>query len=220
MKVLSTKGLSLSQKELLLNAGLSFVEYDCLKINFLPLGEINLNDDIIITSKNAFRSIKDSQYWKVLQDKNWWVIGERTTAELQKHNLNIKAVGKNSADLAQKIIQQNPEGRFTYFTGNMRREELPSMLREHRVFFAEEIVYNTVLTPKKIEADFNGILFFSPSGVESYTLKNNIRDEFCFCIGNTTADEVRKFTDKIVIANKASVENVIVQAVKCLKKEN
>ncbi|NAS31763.1 uroporphyrinogen-III synthase [Flavobacteriaceae bacterium R38] len=218
MKVLSTKKLTLAQRELLLNGGLGFVEYDGLKIEPIAVPDLQIEDHIIITSKNAFRSIKDSHHWDTLKEKNWWVVGERTTAELQKNDLKINAVGLNSVDLAQKIIEKSPETRFTYFTGNMRREELPELLSEHSVDFKEYIVYNTVMTPKKFNTVFDGILFFSPSGVDSYVMENTIENEVCFCIGNTTATEAKKYTNNIVKANKASVENVIVQAVKYFKK--
>jgi len=218
MKVLSTKKLTLAQKELLLNGGLGFVEYDGLKIEAITLPKIQIEDHIIITSKNAFRSIKNSDYWNILKEKKWWVVGERTTAELKKNDLKIFAIGLNSADLAQKIIETQATSRFTYFTGNMRREELPDLLRENKVHFDEHIVYNTVLTPKKFDTTFDGILFFSPSGVESYTLENSIKDEVCFCIGTTTENAVKKYTNSIIKANKASVENVIVQAVNYFRK--
>ncbi len=220
MKVLSTKKLIVSQKELLLNAGVSFVEYDGLKIVPIAIPELTIEEHIIITSKNAFRSIKASSYWQVLKEKNWWVVGERTTAELKKHNLKINAIGVNSADLAQKIIDGNSNASFTYFTGSMRREELPKILTNHNVRFKEYITYNTEMIPKKFDASFDGILFFSPSGVESYMLKNTIVNEICFCIGNTTASEAKKYTENIILANKASVENVIVQVVKYYKKKN
>jgi len=42
--------------------------------------------------------------------------------------------------------------------------------------------------PKGGEKRFDGILFFSPSAVESYLKSNTIKDEMCFCIGETTAE--------------------------------
>lgn len=218
IRVLSTKILTLAQKELLLNAGISFVEYDGLKIESIPIKEIQLEENIIITSKNAFGSIQNSAYWSALQEKNWWVVGERTSAVLQENKLKIKVIGKNAEDLAKKIIKADSNVGFTFFTGNKRREELPELLTEHRIKFREYCVYNTVLKPKKIDSTFDGILFFSPSGVESYTLENRIKNEVCFCIGTTTASEVKKHTNNIVIATKATIENVIVQVVKHMRK--
>ena len=56
----------------------------------------------------------------------------------------------------------------------------------------------------------DGILFFSPSAVESYLKLNTIKEEMCFCIGETTAEALEnKKIKNIIIADKPSVENVI-----------
>ncbi|HMK05913.1 MAG TPA: uroporphyrinogen-III synthase, partial [Flavobacterium sp.] len=72
-------------------------------------------------------------------------------------------------------------------------------------------VYETILTPQAIHSKPNGILFFSPSAVQSYQQANKITNEMCFCIGKTTAEALEKITQDIIIANHPTVENVIVQ---------
>ena len=57
-------------------------------------------------------------------------------------------------------------------------------------------------------------MFFSPSGVKSFSIKNKINNAIAFCIGETTANEAKKITQNIIIANKASIENVLVQVIK------
>ena len=60
----------------------------------------------------------------------------------------------------------------------------------------------------------DGILFFSPSGVESYFKLNSIKDETCFCIGETTAEALEnKKVKNIIISEKPSVESVITQVI-------
>ncbi|RUA10893.1 MAG: uroporphyrinogen-III synthase, partial [Flavobacteriia bacterium] len=63
----------------------------------------------------------------------------------------------------------------------------------------------------------DGILFFSPRGIQSFLLENTVKNSTLFCIGETTASEAKKHSEKIVIANKPTVENVLVQAIKELK---
>lgn len=66
------------------------------------------------------------------------------------------------------------------------------------------------LLQKKNTKKIDGILFFSPSAVESYLKLNTIKDEMCFCIGETTAEALEnKKIKNIIIAVKPSVENVI-----------
>jgi uroporphyrinogen-III synthase len=40
-------------------------------------------------------------------------------------------------------------------------------------------------------------------------MQNKIKNEICFCIGNTTAEALEKTTRNIIIADQPSVENVI-----------
>ena len=60
------------------------------------------------------------------------------------------------------------------------------------------------------ESRFDGILFFSPSAVESYLKQNTIKNEICFCIGKTTAETLEKKHKKnIVIAEQPTIDDVI-----------
>jgi uroporphyrinogen-III synthase len=86
---------------------------------------------------------------------------------------------------------------------------LPKALKEAGVKFNEIQVYETILTPQKIKTTPDAILFFSPSGVESYLKDNKIKKELCFCIGETTASALEKICKNIIVADQPSVENVI-----------
>ncbi|NND64229.1 MAG: uroporphyrinogen-III synthase, partial [Flavobacteriaceae bacterium] len=57
MRVLSTKILSPSQKELLLNAGLSFVEYNALNVQFLEFEMPPKVENAIFTSQYAIDAV-------------------------------------------------------------------------------------------------------------------------------------------------------------------
>ena len=82
-------------------------------------------------------------------------------------------------------------------------------MKSAQVNFNEIQVYETTLTPHKIKTKVDAILFFSPSGVESYLAENKIKNEICFCIGETTAEALEKTTRNIIVAEQPSVENVI-----------
>jgi uroporphyrinogen-III synthase len=58
----------------------------------------------------------------------------------------------------------------------LRKETLPQALKEGGIKFNEIEVYQTALAPFKIsdQENFDAIMFFSPSAVESY-LSNNIK---------------------------------------------
>ena len=81
------------------------------------------------------------------------------------------------------------------------------------IILDEVEVYETVLTTHKINFKPDGILFFSPSGVESYLQENKIEDENCFCIGNTTAEALKYVTPNRIIANQPTKESVVMKCI-------
>ncbi len=212
--VLSTKKLSLSQKQLLLNSGIGLVEYDAIKIEFIDFKTDNQAfKNAVITSRNTAKAILK----KNLEIENCFCVGEKTASFLRKNNYNIAEIADYGVNLAQIIVGNYPKQNFTFFCGYERRDELPTVLKKNSVNFDEIKVYKTSLKPKQFEREFEGILFFSPSGVKSFVSKNKLDKSIAFCIGRTTASEAKKHTSNIVIANKPSIENVIVQAVKYFK---
>lgn len=98
----------------------------------------------------------------------------------------------------------------------MRRDTIPNAFQKNNIIFEEIEVYQTVLTPHKMDNQVDGILFFSPSAVQSYVMENAITNEICFCIGTTTAAELT--TNNKVIANQPTVENVIIQCINYFNK--
>ncbi len=208
--IVSTKKLSLAQKELLLNTGIGFVEYEGIQIEFLNnIGKSEIRN-AIFTSKNAVTSVLKSET-SIL---NCFCVGENTKKLLEENGKKVIETAKNASDLAKIIIKTYKNESFLFFCGNLRRNELPDLLHQNNVHIKEQIVYNTHLNAKKFDRSFDGVLFFSPSGVQSYVLENTLGASVVFCIGNTTASEAKKYTKNIIIANQPTVENVIVQAAK------
>ncbi len=213
--VLSTKKLALNQKELLLNSRIGLVEYDAITIKFI---DFKLEDskigNAIFTSKNALKAIEG----KNIEVENCFCVGEKTAAYAETRGLKISARADNAKELALQIVKEHAQKEFHFFSGNKRRNELPEILKENNINYIETRVYETSLNPRKFESEFDGILFFSPSGVKSFTEKNPLNTTV-FCIGETTALEARKHTDKIIVASKPAIENVIAKVVSNLKNE-
>jgi uroporphyrinogen-III synthase len=115
-------------------------------------------------------------------------------------------------------LKNHSDKKYTFFSGNLRRDTIPEAFKINEVIFEEVEVYQTLLTPHKINSPVDGILFFSPSAVQSYVKENIISNEVCFCIGTTTANEIEKTTNKFVIANQPTVENVIIQTINYFNK--
>ncbi|MBO0320859.1 uroporphyrinogen-III synthase [Muricauda sp. CAU 1633] len=215
--VLSTKILTPSQKELFLNSGLGLVEYDALKIDFLNV-EIPLNySNYIFTSKNAVKAFLNQVKSSNLSKFNVFCVGEKTKTLLKENGLNVVKMAENALELGKNIVKNHKNKRFLFLCGNKRRDELPALLTQNDIKFKELEVYRTELNPKAFQRGFDGILFFSPSGIRSYLLENTLGNGTLFCIGETTAAEARKHSKNIIIANKPTVENVLVQAINYFK---
>src|SRR5690606_19549910 len=102
---------------------------------------------------------------------------------------------------------------IAFFAGNLRRNVLPEAMNQASIAFDEYLVYQNEESSLKIETKTDGILFYSPSGVKSYLKQNTITNQMCLCIGTTTADALQGVTKNIVIANKQTIENVIIQCI-------
>lgn len=211
--VLSTKKLALNQKELLLNSGIGLVEYDAISIEPIPFDIKNQEvENAIFTSKNALKALLTEK----VKIRKCFCVGEKTSEFARSHGLIVIKSANNAKKLALAIIENHSNERFHFFSGNKRRDELPELLKENNIIYKETKVYKTELNPQKFDSEFDGILFFSPSGVQSFTLEN-ILNTTAFCIGETTANEASKHTDKVIVASKPSIENVIAKAVSKFK---
>lgn len=214
IRILSTKKLLPNQKQFLLNANFSVIEAEFITVENKKVLLENVNANLIFTSQNAVWSIlqnKDSL--SELQQKNVFCVGLKTKALLEENGFTVIAYTGYAADLAEIITLVYPKETFTFFSGNLRRETLPETLKAAGIVFNEIEAYETKLTPQKINTAVNGILFFSPSAVESYLKDNTIKKEICFCIGSTTAEALEKITKNIAIANQPTVENTIIQCI-------
>ena len=67
---------------------------------------------------------------------------------------------------------------------------------------------------KSIAREQDGIVFLSPSAVQSFVEKNNMPKSVAFCIGNTTANEARKHFESIEVAKELTMDSVIEKVTK------
>jgi len=205
--VLSTKKLTPSQGKIIRNTNIDLVEYNAISIERLAVKITEKIDNAIVTSQNAARIIIESK----IPVNKLFCVGNKTTTLLIENGYFVSKEAKNALELAQFIVKNHKNDSFVFFCGDKRRAELPNMLLESKISFMEEILYKTTLNLQKFEEKFDGVLFFSPSGVQSYVQENSLENSIAFCIGNTTAKEAEKHTSNIIISDISSVENVLGQ---------
>ncbi len=57
----------------------------------------------------------------------------------------------------------------------------------------------------------DGILFYSPSAVDSYVQENEIQESHCFCIGPTTGQKVHPHTLNYSVAKQPNNNSIYVE---------
>jgi uroporphyrinogen-III synthase len=198
------------------------VEYNAIKIDFVPFKAPKTIANAIFTSQNAVIAVMGCE----LRVTNCFCVGEKTKSLLEENGQKVIKMTEYASELADYLIKNHKNESFHFFCGNIRSDEIPSKLKENNFYLEEVEVYKTTLNPKKFERQFDAILFFSPSGVQSFIEGNtNINNEIpafagktkAICIGTTTASEAKKYTKNVEISNITTVESVIAKAVKTLK---
>jgi uroporphyrinogen-III synthase len=211
--VLSTKKLSSEHLDLFKNTQIDIETYNAITIEKLLFEHNNQIENAIVTSQNAAQILIGVN----TQIKQVFCVGEKTSKLFLVSNYKVVKTSENASELANFIIKNHKKDDFTFFCGNIRRDELPDLLTENIISFSEEIVYKTTLNSQKFNEGFDGILFFSPSGVQSYIQENSLENSVAFCIGNTTANEAKKHTRNVIVANQSTIEDTIAIAIRYFK---
>lgn len=169
----------------------------------------------IFTSQNAVETVfsfsPDASRWKIFS------LDGKTKNTLLKYvgEEQILATALDGKALSDKIISQPIPEKIIFFCGKKRLQTIPEALSDKHIRLEEVIVYDTVASPVKLTQQFGGILFFSPSAVESFFSVNAVSEKtIFFSIGATTEKAIKKLTgNEIVTAQYPSeaemVRNVI-----------
>lgn len=170
-----------------------------------------LSATVIFTSMNAVEAVAAWQN-EELPDWNIYCIGTTTNKLVQEYfgEESIAGIANSATELAELIAADEFIDEVIFFCGDQRRDELPEILQQHNIAINEIVVYETLAVPHKINIDYHGILFFSPSAAESFFSINKIAAQtILFAIGNTTAAAIKKFSNnKIIISDKPGKENL------------
>jgi len=204
------------------------IEIDILSfIETVPIRSIEVQQEIenallkssavVFTSMNAVEAVANEldghqPDWRIYSIGN-------TTRQLVKKYFGEEAIAgsaESAAELAELIVEEDNSDDIFFFCGEQRRDELPDILRSNDIDVNEIVVYQTIQVKHKIEKTYHGILFFSPSAVQSFFSNNKISDKtILFAIGNTTATEIKKYTNnKIITGDEPSKENLVMEMIR------
>lgn len=190
-KVLITKELSNRDEATAVDYGLDVVEQPFIKIIFeYDAVEVPPAEAWIVTSANASKYI-DAHYEEfVNKPKVIYAIGESTAQPLQNLPINIKMPSYGLADNVKDLVLKDDIQSAVFFSGNLRGDVIPSLAEE--IDLVERVVYKTELLDIPLNMDeFEGVAFFSPSGVKAFAQSNKITNQKVVAIGTTTKQAVR-----------------------------
>lgn len=211
INIFSTKHLSIGQKSVLdQKIGTDMSDFITIRHNRIKKSIVkDPIKHVIFTSQNAVESLLDSFMASELNFEHIYCVGRRTKRLIEKNIGKVTHVENSASKLGLFLSNHINDEEITYFCGNKRRDELPDILRQKGISLHEVIAYQTLLSPNQLDKKYDGILFFSPTGIESFLSKNKIGHEVAFCIGGTTANEAKKYFNKVVEAKLPSVDSVL-----------
>ncbi len=171
---------------------------------------------VVFTSMNAVEAVAT---YSDEQQPDWdiYCIGTATKRLVAEHfgEHAIAGTASDASELAELIIKEGMSDEVIFFCGGQRRDELPSILNDAGIEVDEIAVYQTIEVPHIIKKDYHGILFFSPSAVRSFFKVNKANGKtILFAIGNTTAAEIKKFSNnKILVSDEPGKESLVQKAI-------
>lgn len=167
---------------------------------------------VLFTSANAVNSVIE-QLENTKPNWHFYCISGKTKDAVSAYwgTEKILGYGNDALEILETMTSEIPQ-EIIFFCGNKRLDTLPDTLTDRGFDVKELIVYQTELSSTKLENSFDAIIFFSPSGIESFLQQNTIPMEaILFAIGNTTAKHLEDHCANTIIVSPAPDKNILVK---------
>lgn len=171
------------------------------------------NKSLIFTSVNAINHFLASGF--EIQKNPVYCVGEKTRAVLEAHGFGVSLCKRNALELAMSLENKKTE-HFVHFCADIALSTIGEHLRNFGIDYQKVEIYQTLLLYPKITHTFDALVFFSPSGVRSFAKFNSFSDAKIFSIGETTARELKRYTNKKPFISK---ENSLKDLLNLIKRE-
>lgn len=176
---------------------------------------IHQTDYVIFTSANAVNAVAKQVNTK--ETLNAFCISGKTRKAVEQHfsGSRIIADAATGAELAEKIIEfvqscHSSNANFTFFCGNKRLNTIPETFKKNNLPLTELVVYDTILTPQTISKQYDGVLFFSPSAVDSFIQMNQPdKNLTAFSFAGATYTALQPIAAEIVVSHTPSEQAML-----------
>jgi len=216
MKILFTKNIDQDYVSEKLGNGIQIDCVEVIKTHPLVVKPFDLkNYSLIFTSINGVISFFKNKF-KPNEDfvqKNYnkiYCVGEKTKRELRKNGFGTFKVLNNADALSKFIMDKCPHEKFIHFCGNIALDVLDKDCPLQNINYKKVPVYTTEEINPMITEKYHAAVFFSPSGVRSFARRNSFDEMKIFSIGQTTSNELKKYTqNKIFTSSENTLKSVL-----------
>ncbi|MDG2371991.1 MAG: uroporphyrinogen-III synthase [Flavobacteriaceae bacterium] len=218
IQILSTKKLNKKTRLAFGENGIHAIEAPMIKTALIDFQWPKIEDGIIITSSTALKSILKHKQFRTIINLPFFCVGPITKNKLIKLGLKVVLCENSAKELSYKLVEHYSDKAFNYFCGKQRLDIIENLMITNNISISFSEVYETKEKSKKVEDNFEGVLFFSPSAVKSFALNNSFNSKKYFSWGNTTANEIAKHTNNYFISKKPEIKSLILLIKKHIKK--
>lgn len=223
--ILVTRSLSTQQIAYTRQLGLEPIIEPAIEIKFPQYGnkiaqviEHNPESAWVFTSANGVSALKKRLQagLDVSPHASIYAVGSKTREAVQSLGFEAQVPATQDGKHLAELISAEGESAVLYFQGNLSRDEMTAILRNHGVQVTEQEVYQTHIQPVEMpDEPVRGILFYSPSAVEGFKRGNGFKQELptLFAIGPTTAAALREETNQQVEVARIPDTKVMLQMV-------
>lgn len=179
----------------------SFISTQTQKVEPYPLENLS----VIFTSSNGVNAFFENQF-SLYNTLYIYSVGKKTEKALNMFGFQSTKVKKNAAELANYLKENKSKEHFIHFGGNLSLD----IFNDEKVEYQKEIIYQTKLLYPKVTQNYHAIVFFSPSGVESFMKNNSLENRMIFSIGETTSKTLKKYTkNRIFTSQKNTLTDLL-----------
>lgn len=238
ISVLSSKKIDKQFKKILRQENFNIYDYDFLSFSYLNKNKIfekfdvNFKRDIFIfTSVNAILAlvsmIKKNYSLSILYNIDVYCIDGKTSNLALDYWFNILATWKDSIDLSKNIIKHLSKNdiysnNLIYLTSENHLKYMEDFLYDNGFLVNTINIYKKKLNSKKIDLDYDFILFFSPSTIDSFLEKNQLKiNSIVVCIWKTTASYFleKNLSNKLLISDDINIKSMFIKIKDYLSKK-
>lgn len=218
--ILATWLISPAQHQLFTEANMTVISHDFIQIHrhsiidIRPLSEAKV---CVLSSKNALYALIHTQQMAHINGKKIYCVGDSISRILATYEIPVSRTFVNAKEMAHFLVSHKTQS-VAYLCGNKSRDELPNILHAHHITLYKIPCYWTQLNPIHIPQTPDGILFLSPSAVESYLMENTIsHHQQIICIGETTKKSLGTIPNHITTPSIQRIDSVIETAIHIFK---